>query len=69
MKTNTGYCVEKGWLPYKKKPMRKPYGIVSAKWGIPGCSTEWAGFSAYPNPVNLQSSLRQIQIAITYHTN
>lgn len=34
MKTTPGYCVEKGWLPYKKRPMRKPYGIVSAKWGF-----------------------------------
>jgi hypothetical protein len=34
MKTDPGYCVEKGWLPYKKRPMRKPYGIVPAKWGF-----------------------------------
>jgi len=46
MKTNPGYCVEKGWLPYKKKADAEAIRNSFRKVGIPDCSTDWAGFSA-----------------------
>ena len=39
MKTNTGYCVEKGWLPYKIKADAEAIRNSFRKVGIPECPT------------------------------
>jgi hypothetical protein len=40
MKTNPRCCVEKGWLPYKKKADAEAIRNSFRKVGIPECPTE-----------------------------
>jgi len=40
MKNNPGYCVEKGWLPHKKKADAEAIRNSFRKVGIPECPTE-----------------------------